>query len=443
LGISIGGVGVASPIIAQNVVFVPLLALGCYQVGRLAFGELAGLLAVVFTLGSPLIAAQFHVFMIDAPETAMVAVSVWLILASERFSRLGVCALAGLAVGLGMLAKEPFVFFVAGPLAVTVLRGGWRAWRGLLAFALVALAVALPWYAHEFSRVHELGSGAINAANGPGYQRDIAPARWSIDNFEWYFWSFLNFQLYLPLFVFAATGWLWTIVQIVRRRPVSRLALELAVGAFVAWFAITETFVHDTRYGMPLLVYMAVFGGGWIARLPRTGRIAAATALLLIATVNTLGVSFGVGKSLNFRLPGANAASLQTPGFITLYTKGGFLVAGPQRDGDMLATLQGLRRNGVRAIVLERAFLFEPDFSGAGLEALAHIAGLEAVYPSTVSGSLSTQDAVFRHAPIEPGEAPPCVTLSDGTGVWIRLGSPNVRGARDYCPSRRPEFYGP
>src|SRR5271167_4236025 len=60
LGVTIGGVGVAPPIVAENLVFVPLLALGCYHVGRLAFGRTAGLLAVAFALGSPMIAAQFH-----------------------------------------------------------------------------------------------------------------------------------------------------------------------------------------------------------------------------------------------------------------------------------------------------------------------------------------------------------------------------------------------
>ena len=42
---------------------------------------------MLFVLGSPLLIEQFHVFMIDAPEAALVAVAVWLILASDRFAR--------------------------------------------------------------------------------------------------------------------------------------------------------------------------------------------------------------------------------------------------------------------------------------------------------------------------------------------------------------------
>ena len=75
--------------LAQNLVFVPLLALACYRVGRMVAGPRAGLLAVVFALGTPLIAEQFHVFMLDAPQATLVAVAVWLILASDRFARSG------------------------------------------------------------------------------------------------------------------------------------------------------------------------------------------------------------------------------------------------------------------------------------------------------------------------------------------------------------------
>src|ERR1700686_443732 len=53
LGVLFGGMNVAPPVIAENFVFVPLLALGCYHIGRLAFDRTAGLLAVVFALGSP------------------------------------------------------------------------------------------------------------------------------------------------------------------------------------------------------------------------------------------------------------------------------------------------------------------------------------------------------------------------------------------------------
>jgi 4-amino-4-deoxy-L-arabinose transferase-like glycosyltransferase len=441
LGILVGGIDVAPPIVAENLVFVPLLALGCYHVARMAFDRTAGLLAVAFALCSPLVMAQFHVFMTDAPETAMVAVALWAILATDGFSRVENSVLAGVAVGLGMLTKEPFVFYAAGPVAVTAVRGGVKAWRGLLAFTLVVLVIALPWYVHEYAQIKALGSGATEANSRR--VSDIAPPPLSIGNLEWYFWVMVNNQLYAPLFAFSAIGWLWTMVGFVRRRPVSRFAPELAVGVFVAWLAITETYVHDTRYGMPLLAYLAIFGVGWLTRLPRTGRMLAATILVLVCAANVAGTSFGAGKLVSVSLPGRNVNFLQQPGLVTFYSDRGYLVARPERDGDMIATLRTLRRDGVRAIVLERSSQVEPDFSASGMFALDGIAKLGTIFEDRVPVErLTPAFAVLHHAPIEAGEAPPCVRLSDGTGVWIRLGNPYAPGARDFCPSRHPQLYG-
>jgi 4-amino-4-deoxy-L-arabinose transferase-like glycosyltransferase len=342
----------------------------------LAFGPRAGLLAVVFALGSPLIISQFHVFMTDAPETAMVAVSVWLIIATERFSRTWVCFAAGVAVGLGELTKEPLGFFVAGVVLVTAIRGGWRAWRGFAVFAIVAFAIAMPWYIHNFSLVHGLAQVSLESR---GVTQGIAPPQLSTANLLWYFWNIANFQIYVPLFAFSIIGGIWTIVGFARRRPVSPLAWELTIGAFVAWLAITETYVHDTRYGMPLLLYLAVFGSCWIGSLRgRIGRTVATSALVLFAIANTLGLSFGVGQNVRITLPGAEPHLLDTPGLLTFYTHEGFLVAGPHRDGDVFALMQALRRKGVREVLWinlaskEASTGDTPDFSEAGRSRYSH-----------------------------------------------------------------------
>jgi hypothetical protein len=437
LGVWLGGVGVAPAIIAENVVFVPLLALGCYKVGRLAFGPLAGLLAVVFALGSPLIVEEFHEFMLDAPETAMVAIAVWALLASRRFSAVGCSALAGLAVGLGMLTKETFVFFIAGVVAVTALRGGRRAWRGMLAFAAVALAVAAPWYLRELSTIHTLGGeafGSSSAMSGPAFPAGIAPPRLSAANLEWYMWSFLNWQLLAPLFAFAALGALWTLVGFARRRPVSRFAPELAVGALVSWVAITETFVHAARYGMPMTLYLAVLAAGWIASLPRPWRAVLALALGLVAAANTLGVGFGVGKSVASEPLGASYE--QQPDRVVLYADYGLWVGPPARDGDLLGLLRAMRHGGVRTLEWDPEQEPEIEFSPPGITVLARIAGLRVVEGQTGDAASSSTRAVLIHGPGQAGLPPPCFRLRDGDGVWARLADRAGPRAWSLCPGR-------
>lgn len=332
LGMFVGGANQYSAVIAENVVFVSLLALGCYQTGRLLFGARAGLLAVIFALGSPLVIAQFHVFMLDAPETAVVALSLWLILASDDFRRVGFAGLAGLVVGCGMVVKVQFPFYVAGLVLALLVRGGWRHWRGLAWFAVMTLAAGAPWY---FANHSVLVSNQNLSGVNPGTLAGNTPPLLSTASLSWYFWSILNSQLLVPLFVLAVGGTIWTIVAVARRRATSGLRLEFLAGLVVALLAITFTRHHDTRYGLPLIPYLAVIGTGWIVHLPREARFCATALLVLAVAANTLGTTFGLGRPVELALVSHPPVTGAFPDRVVLYSNQGFLVAGPQRDGDV------------------------------------------------------------------------------------------------------------
>jgi hypothetical protein len=436
LGVLVGGIALAPPVIALNLIFVPLLALGCYGVACMAYGRLAGVLAVVFALGAPLVIEEFHEFMLDAPEAAMVALAVWAILATERFSRLKISALAGASVGVGMLSKETFAYFVAGMVLVAGLRGGRRAWRGLAVFAVVALAIALPWYVDQISRIGELSSEAFASSHrlsSMGLPPGVAPARLSATNLEWYFWSLVNWQLFLPLFVFSAVGFSWTVYRLARRRSVGDAELALVVGALVSWVVLTETFVHDPRYSLPLMVYLAVFGAGWVTRLATPARTALASALVLVAVVNSLGVSFGAGASV--RVGSGSAVYEQQPGAFTFASDHGLWIGAPIRGGDMLGLLRALRRSGVREVRWYSEGESTLEYSFPGIEVLAQIADLRIPARTPQLAEAGSQFAVLAHGRSAPGLPRPCIELSGRIGVWVTRGGTPAAEAWRYCPA--------
>lgn len=435
----IGGVNVAAATVGENLVFVPLLALGCYQIGRLLFGSFAGLLAVVFVLGSPLLMSMFHVFLLDAPLAALVAIAVWLILASEDFSRVGVAGAAGLAVGLGMNIKVQFGLFVAGLVVVALIHGGWRNRRGFAIFCAIALVVGTPWYIvhlSELPRMFEL------ASSGPGTPKANVPPTLSIDNLTWYFWNVLNSQLLAPLFVFVLVGVLWMLATTVRGRgeqPARRL--ELLAGGFAAWLAITLTPHHDIRYGLALLVFLAVIGTGWIAFLPRTPRLIASVLLAIGVTANTLGLDFGVGGEVKVALARSPPATEQRPDRVVLYSTSGFLASAPSRDGDVPSLLQALYREGVRTVAWSITQSDLPDFSYEGLRPLALMVGLRPVLTKRLEFAPSTHVGTLIHASVTGRRPPTCTRLSDGTGVWVARYDESDGRLALYCPTRRPQFY--
>jgi 4-amino-4-deoxy-L-arabinose transferase-like glycosyltransferase len=444
----IGGVRIAPPVIAQNLVYLPLLAAGCYGVGRLAYGSLAGLLAVVFALGTPMLISQLHVFMLDAPEAAMVAVSVWAILASDRFARPGISAIAGLLCAIGMLTKQTFPIFVGGVIIVALLRGGWRNWRGLMAFAVVLAVVGAPWYLAHLDDLRRLtlgaagGGGAGGGGAGHNQSGGVTPDRWSRKNFGWYFWNLVNLQLLLPLAAFALAGTAICLVRFVRNRQSADLTPELFVGALCAYLGETYISLKDPRYTLPALVYMAVLGTGWIAPLRTRLRIAVVAVLAAIAILNTIAVSFGAGHDVRVLLAGAPRNSGLHERAFTLYSPAGYVRGGPERSPDVLAIMRGLRARGVEVIDFDGGSANVPAFNLEGLRTLARIAGLRqpAVYAPQ---KLMPRDAfLVRRTPVA-GDPPPCGRFQDGSGLYAELGNP-VKPFADYtlvCPGRHPAIY--
>jgi hypothetical protein len=444
LAVFVGGVNVPSPIIGENLVFVPLLALGCYRTGRLLFGSAAGMFAVIFVLGSPLLIAQLHNFMLDPPLTALIAVAVWLLLASEDFARVDVAALAGLAVGVGMCIKVQFALYIVGLVLVVLLRGGWQNRRGFVVFALVAVAIGSPWYIHHFSELGEMleiarpnGSGPDVAPVPPGN----APPLVSSANLLWYFWSVLNSEMLAPLFALAVGGVLWMGAALVRQRHAHGARFELLAGCFLTWLIITLTPHHDIRYGMPLLAYTAVIATGWIVHLRRAARLAAIAVLVAGVAANTLGVTFGIGQEATVAFAHPLPANEQMSDRIIFYATNAFVDGAPSRDGDVPGLLEDLHHDGVRLVTLSLEQSRLPDFSFEGIAPLARVADLR----STISYKLEFSDspgiATLIHESVSAHAPPTCTRLSDGTGVWIVRYDAAAGKLALFCPTRHAQYY--
>jgi Dolichyl-phosphate-mannose-protein mannosyltransferase len=440
LGVFVGGKSPMSVIIASNLIFVPLLAVSCYGVGKLAYGPRAGLLAGLFALGTPLFVSQMHVFMIDPPEAAMVAASAWAILASERFRRVGIAALAGVAVGLALMTKETSVIFVTGLVAVAFLRGGWRNWRGLLLFLVIAAAISLPWYIHHKAQLNGLVEG--QGGTGAAPTTEAAPPIFSHKSLLWYFWAAANIQVLVPLLLFLLAGVVFTIRDCVRRWSPENLGPELLGGAFVSWLGITLIQHKDVRFTLPALIYVAVLATGWIVLARPRVRLAATVVLGVVLAVNFLGVSIGIGHPVRVALPGATAYSGIFTRQVTLYSPEGYIRGGPEHDGDILQLMRELKHAGVTTITFDAGSTDVSDFTTYGLQVRAIQAGLPPTPVYNPSGLGPHEAFMLRHVP-QPGDPPPCQRLQDGSGVYVALGDA-FKPFETYtliCPKHHPEIY--
>jgi Dolichyl-phosphate-mannose-protein mannosyltransferase len=410
--ISLVGMHPMALILSSNVVFAPLLAFGCFGVGRIVAGPRAGLLAAVFALGAPMFVSMMHEYQLDPPQAAMVAVSVWAVLASRRFERVGIALLGGVLTGLALMTKETSVIFLAGLVAATVLRGGWRHPLGLAGYAVGALTIAGWWYGYHWSDV----TGAVDSVGEAGPDALQAPARWTARNWGWYFWDLSNQQIFAPFLLALGIGTVAAIRDSVRRRVSENVLPELLAGGLFSYVGMTWLVHKDPRYTLPALVYVAVLATWWIARISRPRlRMGLTAAVIALAIFDFAGMSTGFGSSVALRLPGAQESIIRQHEFV-LYQSEGWVRGGPEHDAAVLSLMKGLRRLGIREVEYIGAETL--DFNTSGLNALAETAGLQI-------GSVpinAPYNALIVRRPLHPGDPPPCQRLLDGTGIYVLRG---------------------
>jgi 4-amino-4-deoxy-L-arabinose transferase-like glycosyltransferase len=424
----IAGRNVAPPILAVAIVFAPLLALGLYRAGSALGNPWTGLLAVVFAAGTPMVVTEFRAYMLETPATAMLAVAVWLLIASRRFEALVPAAAAGAAVALGLLTKQSFAFFIAGFVAVIVLRGGWRNWRGLLAFGVTACVIAVPWYAVHWDDLQATSEWTLG-------QNSEGPI-WGARNLAFYVWGAVNRQFMLPLLGLAVVGAGISIYQFVRRPSRDDYTPELVAGVLVAWAALTFYLkVKSPYYSLPLTVFAALLGTVWVARIrPVTAR-AVGAGIAAVAAVNFAVAALHVGNPPGVRLtlPGAYGptAGSQAARYVTIVSPEAWpasLDAGAH--GDVLGLLRALKRQGVRQVEFDMSNNLA-WFNSTGFTAMVTIAGVHRP-PAFAPDTLTPQDAFFGREVPQPGGPMTCTPLGDGTDVYITRGPPTT-GVR-ICP---------
>jgi hypothetical protein len=371
--------------------------------------------------------------MLDAPTAALVAVAVWLLLASRRFADTRCSILAAVAVILGFYAKQTFVFFVLGLIAVILIRGGWRHWRKFLLFLGIVLVFVQPWYFMHYFDLRGQAEGAIVGAEPSWYDNVPYPERWSVHNFTWYAWNFLNNQVYLPLFLFFLVGLAVALWVLVRRHEPAGYLPELLVGGAVAYLAISLKDLDDPRYSLPVLVYAALIGTFWIERVRPVAALAVTGALVAVFLVNVVMISFGKGDDVVIDTPNSVESPIGQWRF-TVVNPGGYTIGKPHRHGGGSAFEDAFRRAremGFERVVLQPESLNTGGYNLNGLGVLAYAAGLE-------YAGYKTEDVepngiyVFRAAPEQVRGFGPCLVSFDNTGIYFMDGPPP--GGKLFCP---------
>jgi 4-amino-4-deoxy-L-arabinose transferase-like glycosyltransferase len=433
------GLSMDGPVLAINVVFVPVFAAGCYGVAREAFGRAAGLPAAIFALAAPMAIGQFHILLPDLPLAAMVAVTTWVLLASNRFENARMALAAGVLAGLGMLTKQPFVVFVAPVAALIIVRGGWRNWRGVALFCAAAAVIAGPWYIRHLDSLRRV-AGEATAQAPPGVDTNQAGTeytRFSLDNYEWYGWAFVNLHWYLPL-ALAFVGGAFLTLRLARHNRKVGYVPELIVGFLAGYVGVAFLLgFQDARYSFPSACFVAALGVGWVARARPRVRSAVTLALVALFVLNMLTISTGALGNVVLRLPGGVRPS-PVEGNLVLLADHGYTSGKPER-ARMFDLLEAAAKDGVTAMTIEEGE--ETQQKLGEIEVLARTVPIRYLdQGDRVPESVETI-TLYRRA-VRSSDPRPCQRFSDGMGLYV-LRAVTDDQQRSTDPRRAPNLYCP
>ena len=142
-----------------NVVYMAILLAATYGIGWQWGRRRLGLVSIALLACFPMFYAMSRHFYLEFALTAMVALTVFLLLATDSFQRRGTTLLFGLSLGLGLLTKRTFAVFVIGPVIIAILAAGllpalWQRvqqrprmhWKRACLAILGGLMLAAVWY---------------------------------------------------------------------------------------------------------------------------------------------------------------------------------------------------------------------------------------------------------------------------------------------------------
>jgi 4-amino-4-deoxy-L-arabinose transferase-like glycosyltransferase len=157
-----------------NVIYLAIALAATYGIGQRWGGRRLGMVAVALLALFPMFYSMSRYFYIEFALTAMVALTVYLLLASEGFERRGVSLLFGLSLGLGFLTKRTFAIFAMGPVLAVILTSGllpalWQRlkkrpklyWKQALLALVGGLLLAAIWYLPNREAVQTLLLGDL------------------------------------------------------------------------------------------------------------------------------------------------------------------------------------------------------------------------------------------------------------------------------------------
>ena len=107
--------------VMTNILFLAILLFSVYGIGKKLYNQKIGFLAAIFISFYPAVYSMTRTYLMDFALVAMVALSIYLLLKTDDFTNTKYSIFFGISLGLGMLTKWSFAFFISPAILFIIL----------------------------------------------------------------------------------------------------------------------------------------------------------------------------------------------------------------------------------------------------------------------------------------------------------------------------------
>ncbi len=301
-------------------IFLFILLIAVYLIGKRIMGPKAGLLSVFIVAMYPIIFNHMKTYTLDLPLTAMVALGMLFLLLSENFTKLRYSLLFGLSCGLGFLTKDGFPLYIIAPFIVSVIQGirgqnidGNRRkilmWlgnskRNLFFLLSIVFLISIPYYIEKHQLIlAKLGlwhcgsyfTFYISPGELPYSSLFLGPLFKRMKSLIWYFWGFINWQVSF----FSVAIFIISLCFFIKLKFKDKWVLLSGLLAFI-FIAFTRGAYGEhmawigVRFTMPILPVIAIISAIGILSIPqRIPRVILISSIIIIGLLQFGVINYG------------------------------------------------------------------------------------------------------------------------------------------------------
>ena len=246
--------------IMTNMIFAAVLFFSVYYIGRKLVDEKLGLFAVFIVSMYPYIFGLSKMFLLEFALTSMVCFSFCCLLYTDNFNYRGYSALFGISLGIGMLTKPTFIFFLIGPLIIAIISIFWnyklisirrRAKLNLGIAFIISIIIGGSWY---FPRLSDQWYQHICSK----WSSFLGPLK--ISTSVIYYFKLLILDQIAPFFAFLFLAGLILLLKDRRRLRSLLVLLWWIIVPYAIFILINVRFMYYTVPNLPAIALISSGG---------------------------------------------------------------------------------------------------------------------------------------------------------------------------------------